>query len=87
MYIQFLVEDISGSKLIDIVMKKYRMESQTIDIDYDIRPYKGIGGIPNNDPFWQSSSSRDERSHTSDNGFHARTLITSLKQRSAARMP
>ena len=46
MYIQFLVEDISGSKLIDIIMKKYRAESAVISIDYDIRPYKGIGGIP-----------------------------------------
>lgn len=46
MYIQFLVEDVSGSKLIDIVMKKYQIESQVVDIEYDIRPYKGIGGIP-----------------------------------------
>lgn len=46
MYIQFLVEDFSGSKLIDIIMKKYQAESADVPINYDIRSYKGIGGIP-----------------------------------------
>lgn len=46
MYIQFLVEDFSGSKLIDLIMKKYQAESADVPINYDIRSYKGIGGIP-----------------------------------------
>lgn len=46
MYIQFLVEDISGERLINAIMKKYQIESPTIGIEYTIRSYKGIGGIP-----------------------------------------
>jgi hypothetical protein len=42
-YIQFLVEDVSGEKLINAVMTKYKEESPYASIDYDIKSYKGIG--------------------------------------------
>lgn len=45
MFIQFLVEDQSGEKLIDAVMKKYKVENPHVSIDYKIKPYKGIGGL------------------------------------------
>lgn len=45
MYIQFLVEDISGEKLINAVMKKYTEESLYPAINYDIKSYRGIGHL------------------------------------------
>lgn len=45
MYIQFLIEDVSGERLIDAIMKKYIEERSQIDIEYKILSYKGIGGF------------------------------------------
>lgn len=45
MYIQFLIEDISGKILIDAIMKKYIEESPANNVEYNILPYKGIGGF------------------------------------------
>jgi len=44
MYVQFLVEDYSGEVLIRAIIKKYNENSNNI-IEYDIKPYKGIGGF------------------------------------------
>jgi len=46
MYIQFLIEDISGSKLIDEIMIKYKAEKSDADIEYNIKSFKGIGHFP-----------------------------------------
>jgi hypothetical protein len=43
MYIQFLVEDLSGGVLIDKIMTHYKADSNVSDFDYDIKTYKGIG--------------------------------------------
>lgn len=48
MRIEFLVEDISGSVLIQEIMKKYNWQLETEgkeSIEYNIKPYKGIGVI------------------------------------------
>ncbi|GHV39150.1 hypothetical protein FACS1894187_18790 [Synergistales bacterium] len=45
MFVQFLVEDQSGEKLIDAVMNKYNLERPDSLIEYEIRSYKGIGGF------------------------------------------
>lgn len=46
MYIQYLIEDISGKKLIDAIMNKYLNEKPGADITYSTVTYKGIGGFP-----------------------------------------
>lgn len=43
MYFQFLVEDISGEKLIRRVMDK--IQSVASDVSYDCKSFKGIGGF------------------------------------------
>lgn len=45
MYVQFLIEDVSGKKLIDAIMKKYMAEKPDDDIEYSAHSYKGIGGF------------------------------------------
>lgn len=45
MFVQFLIEDQSGEKLIDAVMSKYKLEKPDSIIDYQIKTYKGIGGF------------------------------------------
>ncbi|MCL2336696.1 MAG: DUF4276 family protein [Firmicutes bacterium] len=45
MFIQFLVEDQSGEKLIDAVLAKFKLEKPHITIEYQIKSYKGIGGL------------------------------------------
>lgn len=48
MRIEFLIEDKSGSKLIDEIMKKYNEELRQLQlsvIDYNIKSYKGVGGL------------------------------------------
>lgn len=45
MYIQFLIEDISGEILIDAIMKNYIEERSVNNVEYNILSYKGIGGF------------------------------------------
>lgn len=45
MQIEFLVEDSSGKKLLEEIMKKYIQEMPLFPIEYSILPYKGIGGF------------------------------------------
>ena len=45
MFVQFLIEDMSGAKLIEAIMGKIMMEYSTIKIDYNVRSYKGIGNF------------------------------------------
>ncbi len=45
MRIEFLVEDSSGKKLLDEIMKKYIQEMPLFPIEYSILSYKGIGGL------------------------------------------
>lgn len=45
MQIEFLVEDISGKKLLTEVMEKYIEEIPLFHIEYGILSYKGIGGL------------------------------------------
>lgn len=46
MKIEFLVEDKSGGELIYQIMEHYKRENDKEKIEYNILPYKGIGGIP-----------------------------------------
>lgn len=46
MYIEYLVEDLSGAELVREVMKKYALEEPSISIDYTIHSYRGIGCLP-----------------------------------------
>lgn len=41
----FLVEDLSGERLIEQIMKKYIAEMPEYPVEYCIRSYKGIGGL------------------------------------------
>ena len=43
MKIYFLVEDLSGERLIDAVMTKYREQLNAGQVEYDIKSYRGIG--------------------------------------------
>lgn len=45
MRIEFLVEDSSGKKLLEEIMKKYIQEMPLFPIEYSILSYKGIGGL------------------------------------------
>lgn len=45
MRIEFLVEDISGERLLTEIMEKYIAEMPLFPIDYSILSYKGIGGL------------------------------------------
>ena len=45
MFIQFLVEDQSGEKLVNAVMDKYKLEQHDATIEYRIKSYKGLGGL------------------------------------------
>ncbi|GHU15837.1 hypothetical protein FACS1894163_03990 [Spirochaetia bacterium] len=45
MFVQFLVEDISGERLIHAIMAKYNLEISDMPIEYKIRSYRGIGGL------------------------------------------
>ena len=49
MFIQFIVEDLSGKNLIDAIMEKYKSEFALVSIDYKIRYYKGIGNFKKGD--------------------------------------
>ncbi len=48
MHFQFLVEDMSGGALIDIVMEK--LVQQHASTTYQVKPFRGIGGIPKRSP-------------------------------------
>lgn len=45
MRIEFLVEDLSGEKLLTEIMEKYISEMPLFNIEYSILSYKGIGGF------------------------------------------
>ena len=45
MVFHFLVEDLSGQRLIEQVMEKYIAEMPEYLIEYHIRSYKGIGSL------------------------------------------
>lgn len=45
MYFYFLVEDSSGKVLVDLLMKKIQSKYRDIDIYYDIKAFKGLGGF------------------------------------------
>lgn len=45
MRIEFLVEDISGKRLLTEIMEKYIAEMPIFPIEYSILSYKGIGGL------------------------------------------
>ena len=45
MYIQFMVEDQSGGKLIETLIEKYKNETPSLTIEYDIKFYKGLGNF------------------------------------------
>lgn len=47
MFVQFLVEDASGKELLTAIMEKYNTEIADQVVEYDIRPYKGIGNLSN----------------------------------------
>ncbi|MBE6659295.1 MAG: DUF4276 family protein [Ruminococcaceae bacterium] len=46
MFVQFLVEDISGGKFLQAFMENYNAEMPEVQVEYDIKPYRGIGNIP-----------------------------------------
>lgn len=45
MHFQFLIEDQSSEKLIDLIMKKVISENSTAEISYNCKGFKGIGGF------------------------------------------
>lgn len=42
-YIYFLMEDLSGGIIVEKIMQKYKKEQE---VDYKIKSFKGMGGIP-----------------------------------------
>lgn len=45
MVFHFLIEDLSGQRLIEQVMEKYIAEMPDYGIEYYIRTYKGLGSL------------------------------------------
>ena len=46
MFVQFLVEDISGGKFLQAFIEHYNEEMPEFQVEYDIKPYRGIGNVP-----------------------------------------
>jgi hypothetical protein len=74
LFIQFLVEDQSGEKLIDAVMEKYKLEKPDVMIDYQIKSYKGIGGLKKG-PDAKNIKSTDYRIIVIQSNFRRLTVV------------